>query len=58
MLESFSPAERKNEESEGATEKLEGILTKDELSRPQRYETNFKNHKRKSEGGGRTILQG
>ena len=41
-LESLPPAERDNEESEGAAEKLEGVLTKDELSRAQRYDTTLK----------------
>ena len=41
-LESFLPAEWDNEESEGAAEKLEGVLTKDELSRDQRYDTTLK----------------
>ena len=36
------PAERDNEESEGAAEKLEGVLTKDQLSRAQRYDTTLK----------------
>ena len=31
-----------NEESEGAAEKLEGVLTKDELSRAQRYDATLK----------------
>ena len=41
-LESLPPAEWENEESEGAAEKLEGFLTKDELSRAQRYDTTLK----------------
>ena len=41
-LESLPPAEWDNEESEGAAEKLEGVLTKDELSRAQRYDTTLK----------------
>ena len=41
-LESLPPAEQDNEESEGAAEKLEGVLTKDELSRAQRYDTTLK----------------
>ena len=41
-LETLPPAERDNEESEGAAEKLEGVLTKDELSRAQRYDTTLK----------------
>ena len=38
----FPPAERDNEESVGAAEKLEGVLTKDELSRAQRCDTTLK----------------
>ena len=41
-LEPLPPAERDNEQSEGAAEKLEGVLTKDELSRAQRYDTTLK----------------
>ena len=41
-LESLPPVERNNEKSEGAAEKLEGVLTKDELSRAQWYDTTLK----------------
>ena len=34
--------ERDDKESKGATEKLEGVLTKDEPSRAQRYDATLK----------------
>ena len=37
-----SPSRADNEESEGVAEKLEGVLTKNELSRAQRYDTTLK----------------
>ena len=41
-LESLPPVVWDDEESERAAEKLEGVLTKDELSRAQRYDATFK----------------
>ena len=41
-LESLPPVVRDDEESEGAAEKLEGVLTKNELSRAQRYDSTLK----------------
>ena len=41
-LESLPPTERDNKESAEAADKLEGLLTKDELSRAQKYDSTLK----------------